>query len=129
MSGPCDYRPEHLRAFPETDPNFTDIQRPLRAAAESANRTIDDHLPRERLHDYGFATNHLSMPPWQAHRNAQTEAIFTHRHGPTAADRHSPGPAKKPSLKQPETTRDQPLQPAPINGVCDVHGVLGSKTQ
>lgn len=69
-------RPEHLRAFPEDDPIFTDIQKPLRAAAESANRTIDDHLPRERLHHYGFQTNHLSMLAWQAHRNAQTEAIF-----------------------------------------------------
>ncbi|HUF95978.1 MAG TPA: hypothetical protein VMO52_07850 [Acidimicrobiia bacterium] len=31
-------RPEHLRAFPETDPLFIDVQRPLRASAESANR-------------------------------------------------------------------------------------------
>ena len=79
-------RPEHLRAFPEADPVFTDIQRPLRATAESANRTIDDHLPRERLHHYGFDTNHLSMLAWQAHRNAQTETIFTNRHWPSASD-------------------------------------------
>lgn len=79
-------RPEHLRAFPETDPIFAETQQPLRATAESANRTIDDHLPRERLHHYGFATNHLSMLAWQAHRNAQTEAIFTSHHQPAAAD-------------------------------------------
>ncbi|MEX2251933.1 MAG: hypothetical protein WD895_07655 [Acidimicrobiia bacterium] len=72
-------RTEHLRAFPETDPVFTRIQRPLRASAESANRTIDDHLPRERLHHYGFEKNQLSMLAWQAYRNAQTEAVFTPR--------------------------------------------------
>ena len=68
--------PEHLRAFPENDPVFADIQRPLRASAESANRTIDDHLPRERLHHYGFEKNQLSMLAWQAYRNAQTQAVF-----------------------------------------------------
>lgn len=69
-------RPEHLRAFPEDDPVFAEIHRPLRASAESANRTIDDHLPRERLHHYGFDKNQLSMLAWQAYRNAQTEAVF-----------------------------------------------------
>jgi hypothetical protein len=64
-------RPEHLRAFPETDPVFADIQRPLRSSAESANRTIDDHLPRERLHHFGFEKNRLSMLAWQTYRNAQ----------------------------------------------------------
>jgi hypothetical protein len=69
-------RPEHLRAFPEDDNAFVDIQRPLRASAESANRVIDDHLPRERLHHFGFTSNQLSMLAWQAYRNAQTEAVF-----------------------------------------------------
>lgn len=70
-------RPEHLRAFPETDPIYTRIQKPLRASAESANRYIDDHHPRQRLHHYGFKNNTLSMLAWQTHRNAQTENIFT----------------------------------------------------
>jgi len=69
-------RAEHLRAFTEDDPIFTEIQKPLRATAESANRTIDDQLPRERLHHFGFQTNQLSMLAWQAYRNAQTQAIF-----------------------------------------------------
>ena len=69
-------RPEHLRAFPEDDAVFVDIQKPLRASAESANRTIDDHHPRERLHHFGFTKNQLSMLAWQTYRNAQTEAVF-----------------------------------------------------
>ncbi|MBK5268519.1 MAG: hypothetical protein JJE47_13910, partial [Acidimicrobiia bacterium] len=69
-------RPEHLRAFPETDPLFGDVQHQLRASAESANRVIDDHHPRERLHHYGFEKNTLSMLAWQAYRNAQTEHVF-----------------------------------------------------
>lgn len=69
-------RPEHLRAFPETDSIFTALQKPLRASAESANRTIDDQHPRERLHHYGFEKSHLSMLAWQAYRNGQAEAIF-----------------------------------------------------
>jgi hypothetical protein len=76
-------RPEHLRAFPETDPVFADIQRPLRSSAESANRTIDDHLPRERLHHFGFEKNQLSMLAWQTYRNAQTEAVFAPSHAGT----------------------------------------------
>ena len=72
-------RPEHLRAFPETDPLYTLVQKPLRASAESANRYIDDHHPRERLHHYGFEKNTFSMVAWQAYRNAQTEAVFTSR--------------------------------------------------
>jgi hypothetical protein len=76
-------RPEHLRAFPETDPVFADIQRPLRSSAESANRTIDDHLPRERLHHFGFEKNQLSMLAWQTYRNAQTEAVFAPSHADT----------------------------------------------
>jgi hypothetical protein len=72
-------RPEHLRAFPETDPLYTLVQKPLRASAESANRYIDDHHPRERLHHYGFEKNTLSMLAWQAYRNAQTETVFTTR--------------------------------------------------
>jgi hypothetical protein len=78
-------RPEHLRAFPEDDSVFTDIQKPLRASAEFANRTIDDHLPRERLHHFGFTKNQLSMLAWQAYRNAQTQAVFA------PADRHPTG--------------------------------------
>ena len=70
-------RAEHLRAFPEHDPVFVEIQRRLRASAESANRIVDDHLPRERLHHFGFDKGQLSMLAWQAHRNAQTEAIFS----------------------------------------------------
>ncbi|MEX1037733.1 MAG: hypothetical protein WDZ96_02625, partial [Acidimicrobiia bacterium] len=70
-------RPEHLRAFPETDPLYIDVQKPLRASAESANRYLDDHHPRERLHHYGFERNNLSMLAWQAYRNAQTEHVFT----------------------------------------------------
>jgi hypothetical protein len=73
-------RPEHLRAFPETDPVFADIQRPLRSSAESANRTIDDHLPRQRLHHFGFEKNQLPMLAWQTYRNAQTEAVFAPGH-------------------------------------------------
>ena len=73
-------RPEHLRAFPETDPVFADIQRPLRSSVESANRTIDDQLPRERLHHFGFEKNQLSMLAWQTYRNAQTEAVFALHH-------------------------------------------------
>lgn len=69
-------RTEHLRAFPEHDPVFIEIQRRLRASAESANRIVDDRLPRERLHHFGFEKGQLSMLAWQAHRNAQTEAIF-----------------------------------------------------
>jgi hypothetical protein len=69
-------RAEHLRAFPEHDLVFVEIQRRLRASAESANRIVDDHLPRERLHHFGFEKGQLSMLAWQAHRNAQTEAIF-----------------------------------------------------
>ena len=69
-------RPEHLRAFPEGDPIFEQIQKPLRASAESANRTIDDHHPRERLHHFGFIKNTLSMLAWQVYRNAQTQAVF-----------------------------------------------------
>lgn len=69
-------RTEHLRAFPETDPIFTSLQKPLRASAESANRTIDDQHPRERLHHYGFEKSHLSMLAWQAYRNGQAEAVF-----------------------------------------------------
>ncbi|HUP15329.1 MAG TPA: hypothetical protein VM848_04690 [Acidimicrobiia bacterium] len=69
-------RAEHLRAFPEHDPVFVEIQRRLRASAESANRIVDDHLPRERLHHFGFEKGQLSMLAWQAHRNAQTEAFF-----------------------------------------------------
>jgi len=70
-------RPEHLRAIPETDPTFKTVQHPLRAAAESANRTIDDHLPRERLLHYGFERNALSMCAWQAYRNTLTAKVFT----------------------------------------------------
>ncbi len=73
------HRPEHLRAFPENDPLFEAVQKPLRASAESANRSIDDHHPRERLHHYGFKKNHLSMLAWQAYRNSQTESVFMHR--------------------------------------------------
>jgi len=51
----------------------------LRASAESANRVIDDHHPRERLHHYGFEKNNLSMLAWQSYRNAQTEHVFTNR--------------------------------------------------
>jgi hypothetical protein len=51
-------------------------QRRLRASAESADRIVDDHLPRERLHHFGFEKGQLSMLAWQAHRNAQTEAVF-----------------------------------------------------
>jgi hypothetical protein len=40
-------RLEHLWVSPEGDPNFEQVQRPLRAPAESANRTIDDHHPRK----------------------------------------------------------------------------------
>ncbi len=69
-------RPEHLRAFPEGDAIFEQIQKPLRASAESANRTIDDHHPRERLHHFGFTKNTLSMLAWQIYRNAQTQAVF-----------------------------------------------------
>jgi hypothetical protein len=69
-------RPEHLWAFPESDPTYTAIQQPLRASAESANRYIDDHHPRERLHHFGFETSHLSMLAWQVYRNGQTEAVF-----------------------------------------------------
>jgi len=69
-------RPEHLRAFPESDPTYVNVQKPLRASAESANRAIDDHHPRERLHHFGYETSHLSMLAWQAYRNGQTEAIF-----------------------------------------------------
>ena len=69
-------RPEHLRAFPEDDPVFIQTQRPLRGSAESANRLIDDHLPRERLHHLGFEKNQLSMLAWQAYRNAQTQVVF-----------------------------------------------------
>jgi hypothetical protein len=69
-------RAEHLRAFPEHDPVFLEIQRRPRASAESANRIVDDHLPRERLHHFGFEKGQLSMLAWQAHRNAQTEPIF-----------------------------------------------------
>ena len=69
-------RPEHLRAFPESHDTFNTIQKPLRASAESANRYIDDHHPRERLHHYGFQRNTLSMLAWQTHQNAQTETIF-----------------------------------------------------
>lgn len=36
---------------------------------------------------------HLSMLAWQAHRNAQTETIFTARH--TTADPTRPRPARK----------------------------------
>lgn len=79
-------RPEHLKAFPETDPVFDDIQRPLRASGESANRTIDDHLPRERLHHFGFRTNQLSMLAWQAYLNAQTQAVFAPHHPNRSAD-------------------------------------------
>ena len=80
-------RPEHLRAFPEGDPIFEPVQKPLRASAESANRTIDDQPPRERLHHFGFTKNTLSMLAWQLYRNAQTRAVFapTQRLGPTAA--------------------------------------------
>lgn len=70
-------RPEHLRAIPETDPTFKGVQHPLRAAAESANRIIDDHLPRERLLHYGFQRNALSMYAWQAYRNTLTAQVFT----------------------------------------------------
>ena len=73
-------RPENLRAFPETDPIFTGIQKPLRASAESANRTIDDQHPRERLHHYGYQNRQLSMLDWQAYRNGQTEAVFAPGH-------------------------------------------------
>ncbi len=76
-------RAEHLRAFPEHDPVFIEIQRRLRASAESANRIVDDHLPRERLHHFGFEKGQLSMLAWQAHRNAQTEAIFSPAMGST----------------------------------------------
>jgi hypothetical protein len=69
-------RPEHLRAFPETDQLFGTVQHQLRASAESANRVIDDHHPRERLHHYGFEKNTLSMLAWQAYRNDQTEHVF-----------------------------------------------------
>ena len=78
-------RPEHLRAFPEDDAVFIEIQRPLRASAESANRAIDDHLPRERLHHFGFEKGQLSMLAWQAHRNAQTEAVFAPQLGTSTA--------------------------------------------
>ncbi len=64
---------------------FQQVQHALRRAAESANRIIDDHHPRERLHHYGFARNHLSMLAWQAQRNAQTEAIFASHDPPQAA--------------------------------------------
>lgn len=37
-------RPEHLRAFQETGPLFTKIQRPLRASSESANSVAADQL-------------------------------------------------------------------------------------
>jgi hypothetical protein len=70
-------RPGHLRAYPEDDPTFRAVQHPLRATAESANRTIDDHLPRERLLHYGFARNTISMYAWQAYRNTLTAAVFT----------------------------------------------------
>lgn len=53
-----------------------EIQRGLRASAESANRLVDDHLPREPLHHFGFEKGQLSMLAWQAHRNAQAEAVF-----------------------------------------------------
>lgn len=66
----------HLRAFPETHHILDTIQKPLRASAESANRYIDDHHPRERLHHYGCQRNTLSMLAWQTHQNAQTETIF-----------------------------------------------------
>lgn len=69
-------RPEHLRAFPEGDPIFEQVQKRLRASAESANRAIDDHHPRERLHHFGFTKNTLSMLAWQVYRNAQTQAVF-----------------------------------------------------
>ncbi len=72
-------RPEHLRGFPETDPLYIDVQKPLRASAESAKRYLDDHHPRERLHHYGFQRNTLSMLAWQAYRNAQTEHVFSNR--------------------------------------------------
>ncbi len=84
-------RPEHLRAFPEGDPLFTSLQKPLRASAESANRTIDDHHPRERLHHFGFEKSHLSMLAWQVYRNAQTKAVFTH---------HQEPPGIEPDLKR-----------------------------
>lgn len=81
---------------------FTRIQRPLRASAEAANRTIDDHLPRERLHHYGFEKNQLSLLAWQAYRNAQTEAIFTQQDRVTSQPCPSlpdvSNPAKAPSL-------------------------------
>jgi hypothetical protein len=70
-------RPEHLRAFPEADPIFTALQKPLRASAESANRTIDDQHPGVRLRHFGFEKSHLSMLAWQAYRNGQVEAIFS----------------------------------------------------
>jgi hypothetical protein len=81
-------RPEHLRAFPEGDPILEHVQKPLRASAESANRTIDDHHPRERLHHFGFTKNTLSMLAWQIYRNAQTQAVFApHSHlGPPLAE-------------------------------------------
>jgi hypothetical protein len=41
-----------------------------------ASRIVDEHLPRERLHHFGFEKGQLSMWAWQAHRNAQTEAVF-----------------------------------------------------
>ena len=57
------------------------IQRRMPASAESAKRIVDDHLPRERLHHFGFEKGQLSMLAWQAHRNAQTEAIFAPAQG------------------------------------------------
>jgi hypothetical protein len=78
-------------------PRTTRSSRPcstrLRAAAESANRTIDDHLPRERLLHYGFARNTISMYAWQAYRNTLTAAVFTPSRTATGVD---PPPAKSP---------------------------------
>ncbi|HSJ28095.1 MAG TPA: hypothetical protein VLB67_07765 [Acidimicrobiia bacterium] len=46
--------------------------------------TIDDHLPRERLHHFGFEKNQLSMLAWQTYRNAQTQAVFAPSHADPA---------------------------------------------
>lgn len=95
-----------VRAFPKTDPIFAKLQEPPRASAESANRTIDDSHPRERLHHYGFHKSHLSMLAWQTYRNAQTESVFApEESGSSGVD---PVLNRSPDSTRPEATWRSP---------------------
>jgi hypothetical protein len=116
-------RPEHLRVFPEDDPVFVDVQRHLRASAESSNWVIDDHHPRERLHNFGFDRK----GPGRRTATARPKQCSPPTFGTNPA--FSPGPADPPTPSREASVRlrrgrDGPrdAQPPPEATSSDSYG-------